>query len=97
MNRKIKALRQNDSEKIKQLGKDSRKSLRKDRRNRVNEVSTKIEEELKRNNVVEAYDILKSWYKKFSGRSERPSLEDLASKENFMQTFFRKKRQKGKS
>ena len=90
LNRKIKALRQNDSEKIKQLGKELRRSLRKDRRNRVNEVSTKIEEELKRNNVVEAYDILQSWYKKFSGRSERPSLEDLASKREFYTNLFLK-------
>ena len=90
LNRKIKALRQNDLEKIKQLGKELRRSLRKDRRNRVNEVSTKIEEELKRNNVVEAYNILRSWYKKFSGRSERPSLEDLASKREFYANLFSK-------
>ena len=90
LNRKVKALRQTDLEKIKQLGKELRRSLRKDRRNRVNEVSTKIEEELKRNNVVKAYDILRSWYKKFSGRSERPSLEDLASKREFYPNLFSK-------
>ena len=56
----------------------------------MNEVSTRIEEELRRNNVVEAYDILKSWYKKFSGRSERPSSEDLASKREFYVDLFSK-------
>ena len=88
--RKIKALRQNNLEKIKQLGKELRRSLRRDRRNRVNEVSTRIEEELRRNNVVEAYDILKGWYKKFLGRSKRPSSEDLASKREFYVNLFSK-------
>ena len=56
----------------------------------MNEISTKIEEELRRNNVVEAYDILKGWYKKFLGRSKRPSLEDLASKREFYVDLFSK-------
>ena len=56
----------------------------------MKEVSTKIEEELRTNNVVEAYDILKGWYKKFLGRSERPSSEDLNSKREFYADFFSK-------
>ena len=64
LNKKIKALRQNESEKVKEIGKELRRNLRKDRRKRVNDVSIKIEKELKGNNVVEAYDILQSWYKK---------------------------------
>ena len=63
----------------------------------MNEVSTRIEEKLRRNNVVEVYDILRGWYKKFSGRSERPSLEDLSLKREFYADLFRKKRLKGKS
>ena len=88
LRRKVKALRQNDSEKIRQLGKELRRSLRKDRRNRIKETSTRIEEELRKKNVVGAYDILRGWYKKFSGRSERPSLEDLASKREFYADLF---------
>ena len=80
LDKKIKALRQNESEKVKEIGKELRRNLRKDRRKRVNDVSIKIEKELKGNNVIEAYDILRGWYKKVSGRSEKPSLEDLTSK-----------------
>ena len=54
----------------------------------MNETSTRIEEELRKNNVVGAYDILRGWYKKFLGRSERPSPEDLASKREFYADLF---------
>ena len=81
-------MRQNESEKVKEIGKELRRNLRKDRRKRVNDVSIKIEKELKGNNVIEAYDILRGWYKKFSGRSEKPSLEDLASKREFYKDLF---------
>ena len=45
LNKKIKALRQNESEKVKEIGKELRRNLRKDRRKRVNDVSIKIEKE----------------------------------------------------
>ena len=64
--------------------------MRKDRRNRVNEISTQIEKQLKENNITETYSILQSWYKEFSGRSEKPSLEDLAVKREFYANLFSK-------
>ena len=45
---------------------------------------------MKENNVIEAYGILQSWYKEFSGRSEKPSLEDLALKREFYTNLFLK-------
>ena len=61
---KVKALRQNNSEQVKILNKELRRSLRKDRRNRVNKISEEIERNLEDNNIVEAYGILHCWYKK---------------------------------
>ena len=61
LNSKVNALRQNDSGKVKELGKEVRRSLRKDRRNLVNEISKEIEEKLKEHNVIEAYNILRCW------------------------------------
>ena len=40
--------------------------------------------------MVGAYDILRGWYKKFLGISERPSPEDLASKREFYADLFLK-------
>ena len=90
LNRKVKVLHQNDLEAVKKIGKELRRNLRKDRRNRVNEISTQIEKQLKENNVTEAYGILQSWYKEFLGRSEKPSLEDLAVKREFYANLFLK-------
>ena len=90
LNRKVKALRQNDSDAVKKIQKELRRNLRKDRRNRVNEISTQIKKQLKENNITEAYGILQSWYKEFLGRSEKPSLEDLAVKREFYTNLFLK-------
>ena len=58
LNSKVNALRQNGSEKVKELGKELRQNLRKDRRNQANEISKEIKKKLKEHNVIEAYDIL---------------------------------------
>ena len=74
------------------LNKELRRSLRKDRRNRVNKVSEEIERKLEENNIVEAYNILCGWYKKFSGKNNKPSPDDLKSKEEYYTKLFSKEK-----
>ena len=74
------------------LNKELRRSLRKDRRNRVNKVSEEIERKLEENNIVEAYNILCGWYKKFLGKNNKPSPDDLKSKEEYYTKLFSKEK-----
>ena len=85
---KSRALRTNDSEEVNRLGKELRRSLRKDRRNRVWKVSVTIEEKLKANDIIGAFDILKHWYKKFTGKALKPSPIDLEDTRKIYENLF---------
>ena len=45
---------------------------------------------MKEHNVIEAYNILRCWYKKISGQSDKPLPDDLASKKDFYSNHFAK-------
>ena len=52
-------------------------SLRKDRRKRAQAVTGEIEAKLEiEQDIIVAFDVLKRWYKKFTGVSMKPSRED---------------------
>ena len=75
--KKSQALKEGNSEENNRLGKDLRRSLRCDRRNRIWKVSTFIEERLTAGDIIGAFDVLKNWYRKFTGKVLRPSRVDL--------------------
>ena len=73
MYQKKKALRMNRSEEVQELGRALRRSLRKDRRRRVEKVADEIQERLEGRDIIGAFDILKFWYKKFTGKAVKPA------------------------
>jgi len=85
---KSKALRKNRSEEVQQLGKELRRSLRMDRRRRIWNVSVYIEERLLAGDVVGAFNRLKHWYRKFTGRVLKPSPVELEeTRETYVKLF----------
>ena len=90
LNKKARALRLNKSEEVKEKGRELRRSLRKDRKNRVEEVSVEIEKRLDAMDIIGAFNILRRWYKKFSGTSVKPSEEDLNKTKIVYENIFKK-------
>ena len=88
LTQKARALRANKSDEVHEIGKALRRSLRRDRRDRIWKVSTAIEEKLQEKDIVGAFDIIKHWYKKFTGKAMKPSEVDLANtRENYVKLF----------
>ena len=77
LDKKVKALRENDTEGTKIFGKEVRKSLRKDRRARINKVSEEVEMKLQDRDIIGAFEIIRKWYQKYSGITMEPLDEDL--------------------
>ena len=77
MKEKAQALRCNDSTEVDRLGRELRRSIRKDRRDRIWKISTFVEESLKDGDIIGAYGVLRHWYKKFTGKAITPSPIDL--------------------
>ena len=71
--RKAKVLLMGNSEEIQTVGRELRRSLRRDRKRRIEKVSAEIEEKIKGKDIIGAFDVLKYWYRKFSGRTLKPS------------------------
>ena len=90
MHKKNKALRINRSEEVQVLGKELRISLRRDRQRRVEKVSIEIEERLEKQDIIGAFDILKHWYQKFSGRAVKPTQSDLETTRKTYEDLFKK-------
>ena len=72
---KAAALRGGRSRRVKTLGKDLRRSLRRDRRERIRKVSEEAEEKLEKGDIIGAYSLIRPWYTKFSGKAPIPSVE----------------------
>lgn len=71
--RKTRALRSNSTEEVRRIGKELRTQLRRDRRRRIDKTSIEIEAKLDKMDIIGAFDILRHWYKKFTGKSVKPS------------------------
>ena len=59
------------------LGKELRRKIRQDRRKRVYKVAINIEESLNKGDIIGAFGKLKSWYRKFTGQTFKPSKGSL--------------------
>ena len=77
MSKKANARRERNSQLANDLSKQLKRSLRADRRRRIFDASIEIERDLRTGDIVGAYDKLRAWYKKFSGRSEKPTRVDM--------------------
>ena len=85
---KVKALRNNDQDLIRNKGREVRRSLRQDRRERIRKVSVEIEQKLEKEDIIGAFDTLKHWYKKFLGIALKPLEEDLEkTRETYSKLF----------
>ena len=73
---------------VQSLGKDLQRSLQKDRRERIRKTSTKIKQKLKRQDIIGAFEILKHWYRKFTGKALKPCPVDLKkTRETYKELF----------
>ena len=78
IDKKVHAIRwRYPSDVIRDYGKDIRKSLRKDRRQRAERVSRQIEQKLTSRDIRGAYDLLRGWYRRTGGKPPRPTRKDL--------------------
>jgi exonuclease III len=73
---KAEARRCGDATKAKRLARQLRKSLRADRKSRIEAVSTEIEALLKADRVEEAYGKLRGWYRDKPGHVPKPTIQD---------------------
>jgi hypothetical protein len=62
---------------IQDYGKEIRKSLRRDHRQRAYRVSKNIEQQMTAGNMAGAYDLLRGWYRERGGKSPHPTRKDL--------------------
>ena len=74
---KNRALKSNNQDEVSKIGAALRRSIRQDRRRRIWKVSMFIEERLLAGDVVGAFDVLKHWYKKHTGKTLKPSIVEL--------------------
>ena len=90
MTEKARALRQHDSDSVERLGQELRRSIRKDRRDRVWKVSEFVESSLQDGDIIGAYEVLRHWYKKFTGKALKPTQVDLeTTRESFVELFHK--------
>jgi len=76
IDQKASARRNKDPSKAKEIAKELRRSLKKDRQNRINKVADEIESYLVSKRTKEAFQKLQGWYKKRSGRPPKPTFGD---------------------
>ena len=87
--RKTTALRRGESELVKSLGKELRRSLRKDRRRRIEKASEEVEERLEEMDIIGAFNILRNWYKKFTGKAMKPSTDEIEKTRIIFKDLFK--------
>ena len=72
----------------KDIGRELRRSLRQDRRKRIQRTAEEIEAKLADGDIIEAFAILRHWYRKFTGRALKPCHADLErTRETYVQLF----------
>jgi len=89
LEKKSRALRNGNSELVKSLGKELRRSLRKDRRRRIEKTSKAVEERLNGGDITGAFDLLRNWYKKFTGKVMKPSKEEIEKTRTVYSDLFK--------
>ena len=89
LKKKAKALRNGNTEDTKTLGKELQRSLRKDRRDQINKVSNLIENQLNEGNIIGAFEHLKHWYRKFTGKPLKPSCCKLEETKKVFEDLFK--------
>ena len=62
---------------MRKIGKELRRSIRRDRRERIRRVSVGIENRLKEGDVIGAFATLRHLYRKFTGRALKPSEPEM--------------------
>ena len=90
MQKKTAALKEGKSEEVHRLGKEVRRNLRRDRRQRIGKVADHIENHLKKKDIIGAYDTLRHWYRKFTGRAPKPSVVKLNETKEVYDHLFQK-------
>ena len=90
IDKRVRAIRLNyPLEVIRNYGKEIRRFLRRDRRQRAERVSRDIEQKLTKGDIRGAYDLLRGWYKMRSGKPPRPTRKDLDMIRHQFQNLYR--------
>ena len=89
LKKKAKALRGGNTEEVEMLGKNLRRSLRKDRRERINKVSDLIETQLEKGDIIGAFEHIRHWYRKFTGKPLKPSRYKLEETKKVFEDLFK--------
>jgi hypothetical protein len=76
IDQKASARKNGNTTQAKEIGKQLRRSLKKDRQSRSDKVAEEIEACLVDDNVKEAYGKLQGWYKQRSGHVPKPTYKD---------------------
>ena len=88
IDRRIDARKLGEGQLARELGRQIRKSLKKDRRNRTTAVAQTIETLLTANEPREAFQALQGWYKDVGPRPTLPSREEIdATRDEFQQLY----------
>ena len=85
---KHKAVQRKDPEETKRIGKELRRSIRRDRRARIDRVADQIETQLECGDIIGAFGHLKHWYRKFTGRPLKPSTVKLGETKEVYEKLF---------
>ena len=75
---------------MRDLGRSLRRSILRDRRARVHSFSLEVEARLAREDVVGAYELLRPWYRDYSGKAPTPSEKTLESTRKTYENLFSK-------
>lgn len=84
-------------ESTKIFGKEVRRSLRKDRRRCINKVSGEVEMKLQDMDITGAFEIIRKWYRKYSGLNMEPLDNELEERrKNYGKLFTFKEKENTK-
>ena len=87
LRQKAQALRRGDPA-TKDIGRELRRSIRKDRRQRIQKTAEEIEGRLGEGDIIGAFEILRHWYRKFTGKALKPCRADLEkTRDNYVKLF----------
>ena len=71
------------------IGKELRRSIRRDRRVRLSKVADKIEAFLMTGDIIGAFSHLRHWYTKYTGKSLTPSRANLENTRKIYEDLFK--------
>ena len=88
MDERLEAKRHWHTERATELGKELRKSLRKDRQSRIDQAALSIETYLQARDNRRAYGVLQGWYKQSTGHVPKPTFRDEKRTRLEFETLF---------